>query len=301
MIKITKKDEYYTLYEDIENELQYYTEEMIGKSIYCNCDNPKYSNFVKYFKDNFKRLQLKELIASHMNDDGTGGVTVFDGWNWHYKTLKNGSYDSDELSEYLDRADIVVTNPPFSRLAHFYQFLIDKNKDFILLGNLTAITIMGIFNAFKEGKIFYGHHIDESHLFLVPEENYTNRKTKLINGKHYLHIGNITWWTSFDGKNIKPKAKPTESYDPTKHMKYFNYNAINVNKIKDIPKDYYEEMGVPIAYAYKHNSELFEIIGLSSKVPKTRKDVPRYPKDIWIEKDGKPWKCPFKRIIIRRK
>lgn len=297
----SKKDEYYTLYEDIEQELQYYTNELTGKTIYCNCDNPKYSQFIQYFIDNYKKLQLKELIASYRNLDGSGGVATYDGLDWICKELENGSYDSKELTEYLNRADVVVTNPPFSQLAYFLQFLLDRNKDFIVLGNLTAITIIGIFNAFKERKIFYGHHIDKGHLFLVSEENYTDRKTKLIDGKHYLDIGNIVWWTSFDGKNIKEKFKPTVNFKDHKYYKYFNYDAINVDKVKLIPKDYFEEMGVPITYTYKHNPDLFEIIGLSNKVPKTRKDVPDKPDNVWIEKDGKPWKCPFKRIIIRRR
>lgn len=298
---IEKKDEYYTLYEDIENELRYYTNELTGKSIYCNCDNPKYSQFIQYFIDNYKKLQLKELIASYRNLDGTGGVAIYNGLNWQCGALKNGSYDSEELTEYLKRADIVVTNPPFSRLAYFLQFLLDRNKDFIILGNLTAITIIGIFNAFKEGKIFYGHHIDKGHLFLVPEENYTNRKTKIINGKHYLDIGNITWWTSFDGKNLKEKFVPTANFKDNEYLKYFNYDAINVDKTKLIPKDYYGEMGVPITYAYRHNSELFELINLSNKISKTRKDVPYKPQDVWIERDGEPYRTPYKRIIIRRR
>ena len=94
---------------------------------------------------------------------------------------------------------------------------------------------------------------------------------------------------------------PSVEYDPRKYEKYFNYEAINVNRVKDIPKDYYGEMGVPIGYAYKHNSDLFKIISLSNKVKKTRNDVPNRPDNIWIEKDGKPYRNPYKRIIIRRK
>lgn len=281
--------------------MQYYTKELTGKSIYCNCDNPQYSNFVKYFRNNFKRLTLKELITSHRNLDGTGGVATYNGIDWTYRELQNGSYDSKELAEYLDRADIVVTNPPYSQLAKILQLLLSKNKDFIIMGNLTAITICSIFNAFKAGEIFYGHHIDKECLFLVPEKNYKNRKTKTIHGKHYLDIGNITWWTSFKDKNPKEKFMPTVNYKDHEYLKYWNYDAINVDKTKLIPKDYYGDMGVPISYTYRHNPELFEIINLSHKVKKTRNDVPHRPYNIWIEKDGKPWKDPYKRIIIKRR
>lgn len=299
--KIKSTDEYYTLYEDIEKELQYYRDELLGKTIYCNCDNPKHSNFVKYFRNNFERLELKELIASYRNLDGTGGLAMYDGFNWQYGALKNGSYDSEELTGYLNRADIVVTNPPYSQLANYLSFLLDNNKDFIIMGNATAITIANIFNAWKDNKIFFGRHIDRSCWFAVPEENYTDRNTKVRDGKHCLHIGNITWWTTFPNKNIKPPVVPSVEYDPQNYERYFNYDAINVNRVKDIPKDYYDEMGVPIGYAYKHNADLFEVIGLSHKVPKTRKDVPKHSTDIWIEKDGKPWKSPYKRIIIKRR
>lgn len=94
---------------------------------------------------------------------------------------------------------------------------------------------------------------------------------------------------------------PTVEYNPQKYEKYFNYDAINVNRVKDIPKDYYGEMGVPVTYLSKHNADLFDIIGLSNRVPKTRQDVPRNPADVWIEKDGKPYRSPFKRIIIKRR
>lgn len=274
---------------------------MLGKTIYCNCDNANHSNFVRYFRNNFDRLELKELIASHRNLDGTGGVATYNGLDWTYRELQNGSYDSEELTEYLNRADIVVTNPPFSVLAHFFKFLISNNKDFIILGNLSATNSTDMFQYFKAGRIFHGHNVGKGNWFLVPEKDYNGRKTRPLNNKHYLQVRNTTWWTSYGDKNIKSKVKPTASYDPSKHLQYFNYNAINVDKIKDIPKDYYDEMGVPVTYLYQHNPELFDLIGLSNKVPKTRKDVPEYPQDVWIEKDGKPWKCPYKRIIIKRR
>lgn len=298
---IAYKDEYYTLYEDIEKELQYYAKELTGKTIYCNCDNPKYSNFVKYFRNNFERLELKELIASYRNLDETGGVATYSGLSWQYGTLKNGSYDSEELTGNLNRADVVVTNPPYSILSNFISLLLDNNKDFVVMGNATTITAVRIFDAFKEQRIFYGHHVEHTCDFIVPEKNYKDLKTKEKNGKHYLQLGNITWWTTFPNKNIKPPVVPTVEYDPKNYEKYFNYDAINVNQVKDIPKDYYGEMGVPIGYAYRHNPELFEIIALSNKVKKTRTDVPNRPDNIWIEKDGKPYRNPFKRIIIKRR
>lgn len=298
---ITYKDEYYTLYEDIEKELQYYTKELTGKTIYCNCDNPKYSNFVKYFRNNFEGLELKELIASYRNLDGTGGLAMYDGLNWQYGALKNGSYDSEELTGYLNRADIVVTNPPYSIINKYLAFLIDNNKDFIIMGNITTTNATRLFNEFKKRHLFFGHHIDHGCYFEVPFENYKDKAKKVIDDKHHLYIGNITWWTTFPNKNIKPKAIPTVEYDPQNYERYFNYDAINVNRVKDIPKDYYGEMGVPVTYLSKHNADLFEIVGLSNRVPKTRQDVPKNPADVWIEKDGKPYRSPFKRIIIKRR
>lgn len=192
MIIITKKDEYYTLYEDIEKELQYYIEELTGKSIYCNCDNPQYSNFVKYLRNNFERLALKELITSHRNLDGTGGVAIYDGIDWTYRELQNGSYDSAELTEYLNRADVVVTNPPYLIINKYLAFLIDNNKDFVVMGNITTTNATRLFNEFKNGRLYFGHHIDHGCYFEVPTENYKDKTTKLIDGKHHLHIGNIT-------------------------------------------------------------------------------------------------------------
>lgn len=298
---ITNKDEYYTLYEDIKNELQYYTKELTGKSIYCNCDNPQYSNFVKYFRNNFERLELKELIASYRNLDGTGGVATYNGLDWTYRELQNGSYDSKELTEYLNRADVVVTNPPYSQLASYLTFLLDNNKDFITMGNITVTNSATMFEYFKNQQIHLGRHIDTSCWFVVPKDNYNQKNTKIIDEKYHLRIGNITWWTTFPDKNIKPKCNPTVSINNHDYDRYFNYDAINVNRVKDIPKDYYGEMGVPVTYLSKHNPQLFDIIGLSNVVPKTRQDVPKYKKDVWIEKNGKPWKAPFKRIIIKRR
>lgn len=243
---------------------------MLGKTIYCNCDNANHSNFVRYFRNNFDRLELKELIASHRNLDGTGGVATYNGLDWTYRELQNGSYDSEELTKYLNRADIVVTNPPYSIINKYLAFLIDNNKDFITMGNITTTNATRLFNEFKKGHLFFGHHIDQGCYFEVPVENYRDKTTKLIDDKHHLHIGNITWWTTFPDKNIKPKVVPTVDYDPQNYERYFNYNAINVNRVKDIPKDYYGEMGVPVTYLSKHNAELFDIIGLSNRVPKTR-------------------------------
>lgn len=221
--------------------------------------------------------------------------------DWTHKELVNGSYDAEELTGYLNRADVVVTNPPYSILSNYINFLFENNKDFIVMGNATTITTARIFNAFKKQRIFYGHHIDTSCDFVVPEENYKDLKTKEKSGKHHLQLGNITWWTTFPNKNVKPKAIPTVEYDPKNYERYYNYDAINVNRVKDIPKDYYGEMGVPVTYLSKHNADLFEIVGLSNRVPKTRQDVPKNPADVWIEKDGKPYRSPFKRIIIKRR
>lgn len=132
--KYNKKDEFYTLYKDIEKELSYYTKHFKNKIVYCNCDNPKYSNFWKYFYNNFKRLHLKKLIATYYNPNGNAYAWKYEGNDNSLSVtplLGNGDFASDECIKYLKQADIVVTNPPFSKFRGYIALLIKYYKSLL--------------------------------------------------------------------------------------------------------------------------------------------------------------------------
>ena len=136
-----KNDEFYTRYEDIENELQHYTKHFENKIVFCNCDDPKRSNFWKYFKDNFNNLNLKKLVCTHYEKTKNSYKLEYDGVNTiKIQLLGNGDFRSDECIEMLKDIDIVVTNPPFSLFRDYVAQLMKYNKKFLIIGNQNAIT-----------------------------------------------------------------------------------------------------------------------------------------------------------------
>lgn len=245
-----KNDEFYTLLEDIERELEHYKDFFKNKIIYCNCDNPKYSNFWKYFYNNFKDFGLKKLISTYYSKDGISYKTEYDG-NEVTKTKLNGNGDfrSEECIDLLKEADIVVTNPPFSLFKEFIAQLNKYDKKFIVIGNKNSIIYKEIFNLFMENKIKYG---------------FTDI-SKFLNPMGELkHFGNISWFTNLDITSKNNKLKLNKRYEDNIYYKYENFDAINIDKIKDIPLDYYGIMGVPITFLEKDYSNDFEILGLDS-------------------------------------
>lgn len=122
--KKNKKDNFFTMYEDVKKEVESYDpKEFEDKVVYCNADDYRWSNFVKYFKDNFNRLKLKKLIATNF-DIGDGAYKyTYDGKEEIIEQLKgNGSFDSEECLEILDKeTDMVITNPPFSLWRHYFK------------------------------------------------------------------------------------------------------------------------------------------------------------------------------------
>lgn len=121
--KINKKDEFYTQYEDIEKEIQYYT--LKGMRVYCPCDDYRWSNFVKYFKDNFQKLGITKLIATNYDIGEGAWKYTFDGTNETVEQLTgNGDFLSDECTKIKnEECDVVVTNPPFSLFRVFFKWL----------------------------------------------------------------------------------------------------------------------------------------------------------------------------------
>ena len=255
-----KNDEFYTKLTDIDNELQHYKDIFAGKIIYCNCDNPTKSNFVKWFYRRFNMLHLKRLIVTAYNSVGCGLY-----WDSDFATVDpksidiskeiekdvrklngNGDFRSDECIELLKQADIVVTNPPFSLFREYVKVLMDNNKDFVIVGNINAITYKEFFPYIKDNRIGLG---------------FTNGAKSFIrpNGEEKDVL--ICWYTTLPISKHNEELVLFRKYNPEEYPKYDNYDAINVDKTCDIPADYDGVMGVPISFLNKYNPNQFQIIG----------------------------------------
>jgi hypothetical protein len=252
--KKVKNDEFYTFYEDIEKELQHYKEELKNKIIYCNCDDYKISNFYNYFLNNFKELEIAKLITTHYNNNNSIAYkteTTFENDEVviTIQALKeDGDFASQECVDILINSDVIVTNPPFSLFNKYISLLEDHNKKYLVVGNFGAVSYKKIFKLIKSNNLYIG--VNKIKTFLQPDN--TIKK-----------FGNICWFT-----NIKNKTndfiKLTKLYSPTNYIKYENFDAIDVDKLKNIPKDFTGVLGVPITILEQFNSLQFTIIGLGS-------------------------------------
>lgn len=254
-----KDDEFYTRLEDISEELNNYKKHFKDKVVLCNCDDPEWSNFWIFLHQNFSEFGIKKLISTHYNADGsssyvmeyTGGNDV-DPKDWHQRSLKgNGDFASDECVELLKEADLCITNPPFSIAREkFIPLLFEYDKKFIIIGDLNWISYKTVFPLFKNNKMWLGYNYVKS--FVRP------------NGE-IQKFGNKLWFTNLDIPKRHASLIPTLKYEfanhPELYQKYDNYDAINVDKVKNIPYDYYGKMGVPITFMDKYNQDEFEIIG----------------------------------------
>ena len=255
--KTAKNDEFYTQLTDIEKELKHYKEHFKDKVIFCNCDDPKQSHFWKYFHLNFNHFGLKKLIATHFHEteptykieyDGSDDNNCDIGIITNLKT--NGDFRSPECIELLKEADIIVTNPPFSLFREYIAQLIEYDKKFIVIGNKNSITYKEFFPLLKENKVWLGCTSPKE--FIQPD-------------KSIKKFGNISWFTNLDIIKRHETLDLIEKYTPEKYPKYDNYDAINVNRVLDIPVDYNGIMGVPITFMDKHNPEQFEILGITCR------------------------------------
>ena len=153
-------DEFYTQYEDIAKEIEHYKEHLKGKVVYCNCDIPHFSNFHKYFLDNFKELELKKLIVTGYVKNGNGKCSVYDGEkSVDYDLLGDGDFRGDECVDMLQKADIIITNPPFSLFREFIKVVVDNDKEFIVIGYKNAITYKDVFPLIKDNKMWLGGEV----------------------------------------------------------------------------------------------------------------------------------------------
>jgi hypothetical protein len=317
--KKNKNDEFYTQLSDIEKELAHYKQHFKGKTVLCNCDDPRVSNFFHYFAYNFEHLGLKRLITTcyknqerdlfSQNDSESAiwleyfgdknGNRIPDPEEIGIHNLKgDGDFRSKECIELLKQADIVVTNPPFSLFREYVAQLVEYDKKFLIIGNKNAVTYKEIFSLFKENKIRIGYRNMNSDFWLeVPEGNSFE---KIENGKKVKHIM-ACWYTNLPTTKQEEELVLYKKYTSDEYPKYDNYDAIDVNKVTDIPMDYDGVIGVPITFLDKYNPKQFEIVGMVSSAGYNKEIVGI---DFLGEKDARPLingKNIYARILIKKK
>ena len=303
--KTNKKDEFYTQLSDISNEMQHYEAYFKGKTVLCNCDDPRVSNFFQYFALKFKTLGLKKLIttcyknqdidlfSSHTVDRAVylvyegdkNGNNVPDPEEIGIHTLKgDGDFRSQECIELLKEADIVVTNPPFSLFREYVSQLIEYDKKFIIIGHQNAIKYKEIFPLIKENKIWLGYGFKGGAAHFI--SNYTDTA---VGGEHkqgMIRVSGVVWFTNLPTKKRDEELILTESYSPERYPKYENFDAINIDKVEDIPSDYYGLMGVPDSFLDYYNPEQFEILGADC--------IPLYAEKLGIRRIGEDWMARYR-------
>lgn len=260
--KKMKKDEFYTLYKDIEKELKNYKSYFNNKKVFINCDNPSKSQFWQFFKDNFDEYGLKKLTAMYYQPEGKVYKHIIEEGKDLVGVLRckqiplkgNGSYDSEESLEILKESDVVVTNPPFSKWIDYVKVLMEYEKDFLILGRQTSMGYKDIYPLVRDNKMWTGTESNKVKEFKVPEEYQEE-------GKEIVKVSSISWYTNIEHPLRHKYIELTAEYKVEDYETFDNYPAINVNSIKAIPKDYKGIMGVPITILNNFNHEQFEIKG----------------------------------------
>ena len=302
-----KNDEFYTQLTDIEKELWYYANQLKGKVIFCNCDDPYESDFFKYFAMRFKFEGYKKLIATcyagspiantqvslfdhepaedkttksphkieivEVDDYNADGAVDLADVEYLLRNRKNaltrlkgdGDFRSSECIELLKQSDVVVTNPPFSLFREYVAQLMEYKKDFVIIGNVNAITYKEIFPLIKNNKMWIGESIHSGdRQFRVPDYYPLDAAGCGVdeNGHRFIRVKGVRWFTNIETKTSKRHEELNlyKHYTPKEYPKYDNYDAIEVSKVSDIPMDYDGVMGVPITFLDKYNPKQFEIL-----------------------------------------
>ena len=321
-----KKDEFYTQLSDIENELRHYKEHFRGKTVLCNCDDPRVSNFFHYFAYQFEALGLKRLITtcyknqtpdlfsqhdceraiSLVYDGDKNGNRVPDPEEIGIHELQgDGDFRSPECIELLMQADIVVTNPPFSLFREYVAQLMRFGKKFIIVGPQNATHYKEIFSFIMDNRMWLGYGFSAGNAyFRIPKDNVREFAAGVYNSNSGLvKFRNCTWFTNLDHNKRHEELILYKQYSPEEFPTYENFDAIDVGKVTDIPCDWFGMMGVPDTFLDKYNPDQFEIIGLGcgdlAKQIGVRKNH-RGRTDVAFKVNGE-FKCPYSRIIIRRR
>ena len=293
--KKAKNDEFYTRLEDIEKEMCHYREHFRGKVIYCNCDDPKESNFFKFFSLQFEFLGLKKLISTGYKENGHGVAYIYEGDKNEnnlpddseirtYELQGNGDFRSEECIEFLKEADVVVTNPPFSLFREVVAQLVEYNKKFLLLGNNNAITYKEIFPLIMSNKMWLGYSNNKTMEFVLSDSY--EKWDRIENGKKIGKVPAISWFTNLEHDHRNRPLDLTQRYDPRYYPKYDNYDAIECSKVMDIPRDYDGVIGVPITFLDKYCPKQFRIVRFRKGLDDKDLSIKGY--------------CPYFRILIQK-
>ncbi len=364
--KTAKNDEFYTQYADIQKEINAYLDYdpnvFRGKTVLLPCDDPEWSNFTKFFAQNFELLGLKKLISTSyapeskkykmpyqptlfetsqpyynvdksktngkifvLDRDVTGDSRInIEDLQWQYLE-GDGDFRSKEIKALRDEADIVVTNPPFSLFREFVLWLMEAEKQFIIIGNMNAVTYKEIFPLIKKNKMWLGNGFQNGNAFFrveAPRDSYADgvfdESTSLVKFR------NCCWFTNIDhGRRHQPLQLMTmaENFKHSKHKEirgrkdyihYENYDAIEVPYTDSIPSDYEGAMGLPKSFLDKYCPEQFEIIGIAEGDSGKELGLKPFPPELkkmnpslrqgqlYYMEDGYPVK-PYARILIRKK
>ena len=270
--KAAKKDEFYTQLSDIERELLHYKHHFRGKTVLCNCDDPRVSNFFDYFARNFEFLKLKKLVTScyksqrpdmfSRHDSEKAIYLEYNGALSNNRTpnadeigikhlQSDGDFRNSECIALMRQADVVSTNPPFSLFREYVALLVEHKKNFLIIGNINAVSYKEIFQLIKENKLWLGPSIRSGDReFGVPEYYPLEAASCRVDsdGKKFIRIKGVRWFTNLDHKTRHEDMVLYKKYSADEYPKYDNYDAINVDKTVDIPVDYAGVMGVPITF-----------------------------------------------------
>lgn len=298
---IVKKDEFYTQYDDIAQEVMRHRREFIGKKVFCNCDDPFESAFFRFFVLNFERLELSQLISTcYSGSPVAGSEYPLEQISGAYKAVVtevpaeplerpdgsldlealfempgnslehlsgDGDFRSAECKALLHAADIIVTNPPFSLFREYIGQLVSEKKKFLILGNMNASTYREVFPLFQKNLVWYGESIRSGdRKFYVPEGYPLGAANCGVddNGRRYIRVKGVRWFTNLDTKRRHVLLDLKNKYSKKYYPTYDNYNAIEVSKTQDIPYDYNGFMGVPITFLDKYSPDQFEIVMLAN-------------------------------------
>ena len=277
-----KDDEFYTKKEDVIKELDHYTEYFKNKVIYLNADDPKRSEFYRYFRDNFEKIKPAKVICTYYAPDQRPFITTItkDGEGIvvrQERSSENGDFRSEECLAILRKADIVITNPPFSLMTEYFRVLFDNSKQFLIIGNMTAIGRKHVAEQIRDEKVWLGY--TQARYFVRPDGT---RKS----------VAMSRWFTNLPTDRRCRHLELTRVYTPEDYPKYETYDAIDIDKVVNIPKDYKGLMGVPITYLDKHNPDDFEILGIFTSTKNG---------DVFLAKPVVNGKEKFTRIAIRKR